>query len=193
LDQRHALEILCKNVFDSRAFQFSPEFVNKLAPSRWEHWGSNPAVLRLDYPIYENILFLQTLILYELLDYDRLARLRDGELKAPDQTLTIPELLHTLQTTIWMEVLHPQEHLSLSSLRRGLQREYMNTLIDLVLRRQQAPEDARTVARYQLKQLGEAIGRAMRKVDEQDVYTLAHLEEARDRIAKAISAPLQGQ
>jgi hypothetical protein len=69
----------------------------------------------------------------------------------------------------------------------------MNTLIDLVLRREQAPEDARTVARYQLKQLGEAIDRALRRVDEQDVYTLAHLEEARDRIAKAITAPLQSQ
>jgi hypothetical protein len=192
-DQRRALEILTENVFDSRAFQFPPEFLNKLAPSRWEHWGSDPAVLRLDYPIYENILFLQALVLYELLDYDRLARLRDGELKAPEQTLTIPELLNTLQSAIWTEVLHPEKNLSVSSLRRGLQREYMNTLIDLVLRREQAPEDARTVARYQLKQLGEAIDRALRRVDEQDVYTLAHLEEARDRIAKAITAPLQSQ
>jgi Met-zincin/Domain of unknown function (DUF5117) len=197
-DQRQALKILQKTVFDEKNFQFSADFINKLAPSRWEHWGTNPARLRLDYPISEKVLFLQQATLYDLMSYRRLARLRDGEAKnAPDQTLTIPELFDTLQTTIWGEVLNPglnpSGEVRLSSLRRALQREHMNLLTAMVLRKTNAPEDARTVARYELKQLRQGIDGAIRKVNKKDIYTLAHLEESRDRLSKAIDAPLQSQ
>jgi hypothetical protein len=191
-DQRLALDVIQKNVFDPQAFQFEPSLLNKLAPSRWEHWGANPAVFRLDYPIFESVLTLQSATLYDLLSYSRLARLRDGELKNPEQTLPIPELFDRLQSGIWSEVLNPGDKVQLSGLRRALQREHMGILIAMVLRQENAPEDARTVARYELRQLREAIGKAVKKVDRKDIYTLAHLEEAQDRIAKAIEAPLQG-
>jgi hypothetical protein len=191
-DQRLALDVIEKNVFDEKAFQFEPSLLNKLAPSRWDHWGANPAVFRLDYPIFESVLTLQSITLYDLLSYGRLSRLRDGELKNPAQTLPIPELFDRLQTGIWGEVLNPGEKVQLSGLRRALQREYMGILIGMVLRQENAPEDARTVARYELRQLRDAIGKAVRKVDRKDIYTLAHLEEAQDRIAKAIEAPLRG-
>jgi hypothetical protein len=193
-DQRQALQILQKTVFDEKNFQFSADFLNKLAPSRWEHWGTNPARSRLDYPILESVLFLQQATLYDLMSYRRLARLRDGEVKnAPDQVLTIPELFDTLQTTIWGDVLNPSGDVRLSSLRRALQREHMNLLTAMVLRKANVPEDARTVARYELKQLRQGINGAIRKVNKKDVYTLAHLEESRDRLSKAIDAPLQSE
>jgi hypothetical protein len=192
-EQRRALEVIRKNIFDEAPFKFSPELLNKLAPSRWSHWGTRTPVARLDYPIFENILTLQAITMYDLFSYDRLARLRDGELKAPNQTLTIPELFDSVQQGIWGEVLAPADGLKLSSLRRALQREHMDTLIAMVLRRENVPEDARTVARYELKQLRDGIGRSMRKVNEKDIYTMAHLEEARDRIVKAIDAPLQSR
>ncbi len=189
--QRQALLSLRKNVFSEENFQFSPEFLNKLAPSRWSHWGTEPSA-NLDYPIHDNILFLQTNVLYDLLGYQRLARLRDGELKtAPGQSLTIPELFDSLQTSIWGEVMKPEGTVKLSGLRRAIQREHMNVLIALILRKANAPEDARTVARYELKQLQGSIGHALRKVNDQDIYTKAHLEEARDRISKALDAQLQ--
>jgi hypothetical protein len=191
--QRRALDVIRKNIFDENAFKFSPELLNKLAPSRWSHWGTRTPVSRLDYPIFENILSLQAMTMYDLFSYDRLSRLRDGELKAPSQTLTIPELFDSVQQGIWGEVLAPNDGLKLSSLRRALQREHMDTLIAMVLRREDVPEDARTVARYELKQLRDGINRSMRKVNEKDIYTLAHLEEARDRIVKAIDAPLQSR
>jgi Met-zincin/Domain of unknown function (DUF5117) len=193
-DQRHALQILQKTVFDEKVFQFSADFLNKLAPSRWEHWGTNPARSRLDYPILESVLFLQQATLYDLMSYRRLARLRDGEVKnAPDQVLTIPELFDTLQTTIWGDVLNPGAEVRLSSLRRALQREHMNLLTAMVLRKANVPEDARTVARYELKQLRQGIAGAIRRVNKKDIYTLAHLEESRDRLSKAIDAPLQSE
>lgn len=192
VDQRLALDVIAKNVFDEKAFQFEPSLLNKLAPSRWEHWGANPAVFRLDYPIFESILTLQSSTLYDLLSYSRLSRLRDGELKDPAQTLPIPELFDRIQSSIWGDVLNPGDRVQLSGLRRALQREYMGILIGMVLRQDNAPEDARTVARYELRQLRDAISKAVRKVDRKDIYTLAHLEEAQDRIAKAIEAPLRG-
>ncbi len=192
--QRRALAMLQKNVFSEETFQFSPEFLNKLAPSRWSHWGTEPSS-NLDYPIHDNILFLQSMALFDLLSYDRLARLRDAELKTePGQALTMPELFDTLQTSIWGDVTQPVgDRIKLSSLRRALQREYMNALISMVLRQVDAPEDARTIARYELKQLHGKLAQAMRKVDDKDLYTKAHLEEAHDRIGKALEARLQSQ
>jgi hypothetical protein len=193
--QRKALAILQKDVFNESAFQFSPTLLNKLAPSRWLHWGSYPKVANLEYPIHDLILGLQSIILYDLLDYDRLSRLRDAELHTPaDQVLSIPELFDTLQTSIWGEVMQPAASpLKLSGLRRGLQRQHINILIAMLLRQVQTPEDARTVARYKLKQMQAAIGPALRKVNNQDIYTKAHLEEARDRITKALEAQLQSR
>jgi predicted Zn-dependent protease len=191
--QRQALALLQKNVFSEEPFQFEPDFLNKLAPSRWYHWGASPTT-NLEYPIHDTILFLQSVVLYDLLSSERLARLRDSEMRTrPGQAMTIPELMDDLQTGIWSEVFKPTDQFKLSGLRRALQRQYMNALVDIVLRRTDAPEDAITVARYELKQLNRAIDKSMGKADEKDVYTQAHLEEARDRITKALDAQLQAQ
>jgi hypothetical protein len=191
--QRQALALLQKYVFDESQFHFSPEFLNKLAPSRWSHWGETPEFQPLDYPIYDRILLLQSAILNELLGKDHLARLRDAELKtAAGKAFTLPELFDTLQTSIWREVLQPTDNLHLSSLRRGLQREQMNTLIRMVLRSVDVPEDARTLAWYNLKQLRLALDKTLRK-DNIDALTRAHLEESSDRITKALNAQLQTQ
>ncbi|MBD1846180.1 zinc-dependent metalloprotease [Cyanobacteria bacterium FACHB-63] len=191
--QRQALALIEKYVFSEDPFRFSPDFLNKLAPSRWAHWGADPTP-NLDYPIHDNILFLQSVTLYSLLDYDRLARLRDSELKTQaGQGLTIPDLFDSLQSSIWGDVIKPQDNLKLSGLRRALQRQHMEAMISMLLRQAQVPEDARTVARYELKQLQRSIDRAVGRVNEKEVYTKAHLEEARDRIAKALDAQLQSQ
>jgi hypothetical protein len=191
-DQRKALDLIRRNVFDEKAFQFSPELLNKLAPSRWNHWGTMPAMSKLDYPVLDRLLFLQTITMVQLTDFDRLSRLREGELKNPTQTLTIPELMDTMQSSIWSEVLNPQDSFKLSAPRRGLQRQHMNLLVAIALRQYEVPDDAQTVVRYEMRQLKEALTRALKKADAKDLYTLAHLEETRDRLVKAIDAPLVG-
>lgn len=192
--QQQALSLLQQYVLSDRAFQFSPDLVNKLAPSRWNHWGEMPEMQQLDYPIYDRILLLQSVILRELLGNDRLARLRDGELRSANQTLKIPDLFNFLQTSIWGEVIQPTEPLRLSSLRRGLQREYLNQLVRMVLRKSRVPEDARSMAWYELKQLRGALDTTLKRhAKDLDVATRAHLEESSDRIAKALAAELQSQ
>ncbi|MGJ5673217.1 MAG: zinc-dependent metalloprotease [Nostochopsis sp.] len=188
--QRQALALLQKYVFAENAFNFSPNLLNKLAPSRWRHWGSSPRIGRLDYPIHEWVLFMQSLVLWDLLSGDRLSRLKDMEYKnQAENSLTLPELFDTLQNGIWTEVLEPQgKTIKISSLRRGIQRRYVETLYEMVLRKQEVPEDARTLAWYKLKQLSEKLD----NVRGGDEYTKAHLLETSDRIKKVLDAPLQG-
>ncbi|MBC1275936.1 zinc-dependent metalloprotease, partial [Nostoc sp. UCD121] len=158
LKQRQVLTKLQEYVFSDNAFSFSPQLLNKLAPSRWEHWGSLVPNNRLDYPIRENILKFQSTVLRSLLGSDRLNRLQDIELKTlPGEALSIPELFDTLQTGIWAEVLTPGEPKPISSIRRSLQREYLNILLEMMLGTTDTPEDGRTLAWYELRQLQKAI------------------------------------
>ena len=187
--QRQALMTMQKYVFAEDALKFPPELLNKLVPSRWLHWGTNIQVGRLDYPIHDLVLLVQTAVLRDLLASDRLTRIKDLELKSETgKSLTLPELFDTLQTGIWSEVLQPKGKLKISSLRRGLQREYLNVLMGMVLRKDSVPEDARTLAWYKLKQLNNQL----KRVNSEDEYTQAFLLETRDRIEKTLNAPLVG-
>ncbi|MEH1811199.1 MAG: zinc-dependent metalloprotease [Nostoc sp.] len=210
LKQRQALTKLQEYVFADNAFSFSPQLLNQLAPSRWEHWGNSAPNNRLDYPIHDRILSFQSTILRSLLDSDRLNRLQDIELKTlPGEALSIPELFDTLQTGIWTEVFAPGEPKPISSIRRSLQREHLNILLQMMLGTTNTPEDGRTLAWYELRQLQKAINARLKQLGEQGIsevtslestakpngeslglYTLAHLEASGDRITKALNAQL---
>ncbi len=192
--QRQALEILDKYVFSEDTFQFSPDLLNKLTPSRWLHWGSPVVVFPLDYPIQDRILLLQRIVLRSLLSNTRLTRLRDLELKTtPDNVLKLPELFDTLQNSIWREVLQPTGgEIEISGMRRSLQREHLKLLISIVLRNRTVPEDARSLAWYELRQLDKDLEKVIKKRGKKmDDYTRAHLEETRDRILKTLNAQLE--
>ena len=213
--QQEALKILDDYVFSSDAFNFPPNLISQLAPSRWWHWGTTPAIVRLDYPVYDNILWMQSLTLSSLLSAERLNRIRDAEIVYPTgETLSMPELFDTLHQMIWAEVIDPDnDDASIASIRRGLQRQHLQMLgnmslrdpaaireatnfLDFIvaIRMLDAPEDARTLARYQLRQLHEEINRALRRHDDDmDTLTIAHLEDAQDRITKIIDAPLRSR
>lgn len=192
--QREALATLDKYVFAPDAFSFSPELLNKLAPSRWDHWGNPALVFPLDYPIGDRITFMQRFVLRVLLSPMRLARLRDAELKsAPETALKLPEVLDTVQKNVWQEVLQPtNKKMEISTFRRSLQREHLAILVGMVLRKTNVPEDARSLAWYELRQLREGLSKSIRNLDRSaDAYTRAHLEETRDRISKVLNAQIE--
>ncbi len=191
--QREALALLQKYVFSEEAFQFSPNLLNQLAPSRWQDWGNPDVNSTLEYRISDRILRLQKSILEEVLASTRLIRLRDLELKAaPQNSLTMPELFEMLQNGIWTEVLQTKPGIEISGLRRALQREHLNILTRMVLRQVNVPEDAVTLAWFQLRQLKDVLNQTLdQRNARMDAYTLAHLEMTRDRIIKALDAQLQ--
>ncbi|WP_242029098.1 zinc-dependent metalloprotease [Coleofasciculus sp. FACHB-712] len=192
--QRDALTKIGKYVFAADAFDFPPELLNQLAPSRWRHWGNPIPIFRLDYPIHENLLLQQRRVLRSLLSEDRLNRLRDIELKTkPGEALTLPELFDTLQNSIWTEVQQSdRKPANISSLRRSLQREHLEIMLGMVLRTESVPEDARTLAWYELQQLRKSLDSASKQKN-LDTYTKAHLLETRDRINKALNAQLESK
>ncbi|MDB9313113.1 zinc-dependent metalloprotease [Spirulina sp. CS-785/01] len=188
--QRKALTILAKYVFSDEYLVFPPQLLNQLAPSRWNHWEDDRPRGSLDYPIHEIIVVRQFRILRSLLSGDRLSLLRNNELKTddPKSILTMPELYETLKQNIWSEVVQEGGQ-NISTLRRSLQRIYVKMLVAMVLDDYTVPEDAQTLAWYQLRELKDAIGGVLRHHGRGlDIYTKAHLEETRDRITKTLDA-----
>jgi hypothetical protein len=192
--QREALEFLKQRAFSDKSFGFSAELLNSLAPDRWLHWGiKEPA--RLDYPIHERVLRIQTLTLGRLYGPLTLARVLDNEKKCKpgEPCLTLPDLFKETTTAIWSEIDPKAGEVKISSFRRGLQREHLKTLIGIALRPlSNTPEDARTLAWATLRRLDRQIDESLKKHDAKlDDYTRAHLEESQVRIKKAIDAAFQ--
>ena len=102
-------------------------------------------------------------------------------------------MLDTVQKDIWKEVLQPtNKKMQISTFRRSLQREHLAILIGMVLRKTNVPEDARSLAWYELRQLREGLSKSIRNLDRNaDAYTRAHLEETRDRISKVLNSQIQ--
>jgi hypothetical protein len=198
--QREALSFLTEAAFSESAYRFRPELLSKLGPDRWRHWGSNPAAGgRIDFPVHNWAMVQQSSLLGQLLDPVVLSRIRDAELRTREgeSTLTIPELFATLTRAIWAEAGYGSASKvgtphNTTSVRRDLQRLYLNSLIGMVVSPMpETPEDARTLARATLADLGSELDRAMvRRGAELDSYTRAHLVDSRERISQALNAQM---
>jgi Met-zincin len=196
--QRRALAFLAEAGFGEQAYRFRPELLSHLGPNRWRHWGSMPGTDgRIDFPLHDWAMAQQGALLGQLLDPVVLSRIRDAELRATDNhpTVTIPELFATLTAAIWAEVGYPGGDgkpgtaRNITSVRRDLQRLYLNNLVRMIVNPlPETPEDARTLARATLVDLGAQLDRVRRF--ELDTYTRAHLADSRERIAQALNAQI---
>lgn len=192
--QREALAFITRAGLGEDVYRFSPSLLNKLAPPRWFHWGANPFDgNRIDFPLHDWALALQGTLVDLLIDPGVLARLRDAELRAEarDQVVTIPDVFGTLTTAIWSEGGYggAGRARNVSSIRRDLQREYLGRLVRMVVSPLPGtPEDARTVARATLAELGSRLDQALAGGNQLDVYTRAHLADSRQRIQQALNA-----
>jgi hypothetical protein len=196
--QRQALAFIADAGFGERAYRFSPELLSHLGPDRWRHWGSTPgADGRIDFPLHDWATAQQGALLGQLLDPVVLSRMRDAELRATESqpTVTIPDLFTTLTGAIWSELGYPSADgrpgvtRNITSVRRDLQRMYLNSLIRMVVNPlPDTPEDARTLARMTLADLATQLDRARRM--ELDTYTRAHLIDSRERITQALNAQM---
>lgn len=209
--QREAMELLEKQVFSDKPFQFPPDLYNHLAATRWDHWGVD-VPLRTDYPAHEVILMWQENVLDQLLSPFTLQRLHDSELKVPDDkdAFTTAELISRLTKAIFSEVdtLQGGEYTNrkpaVSSLRRNLQREYLSRLSKLAMGESKlfvlgghrglddisAPSDCETVAYAELKSLQDRMNKLLASNVKLDDYTKAHFTESAARIGKVLDAKL---
>jgi hypothetical protein len=198
--QRAALAFLAEAGFGERAYRFRPALLSRLAADRWLHWGASPGSDgRPDFPLHDWAMSQEGSLLGQLLDPAVLARIRDAELRAEpgEATVGLPELFASLTAAIWSEAGagargRPVRPRNVSSVRRDLQRLYLNALIQTAVSPLPGtPEDARALARVTLEGLGDDLDRALAiPRPDLDAYTRAHLTDTRDRIARALDAQM---
>jgi hypothetical protein len=190
--QRQAFELIKTHALAADSFKFPPRLLNKLASERLGTFeGSLFSGGRMDYPIHQQVLSLQRALLARYFNPTLLARLVDSEVKYenPKEALTIADLYAGLQEAIWSELKAGGE---INSFRRALQREHLRMLANLVLRPNAAtPEDAATMARYNLTQIRAQIQQGLARPAATNLATRAHLQESLARIDEALKAQQQ--
>jgi hypothetical protein len=192
-EQRRALGLIERYLFDTSGFQFPPTLLNKLARDVNWHWGVDVGQVingSTEYPLREQVLGAQRAVLGRLLHPVLLSRLANNEMRvaSPAEALTMPELLGRLSRSIWTEVKGSGPQAPISAMRRSLQREHLNQMIGLMLQPAPGtPEDARTLAWSELAALKARLIAAS-KVPSTDTYTRAHLSESTARVTRALDA-----
>jgi hypothetical protein len=195
--QRRALKFLVENAFRDDAFGLTRELLSKASVEKWyDEGGMRTLSQDQAWPIHDRILGLQSSALTMAMNPTTLQRVYDSEyfIEPGADALTLAELLDTVTGEIFSELANLKggtaRNPSISSLRRNLQRETLNRLIDLSL-----PDAGYGAAYKPISNLVVAKLRDLKSRIDQgvgnsglDPYTRAHLGEASIRIGKALDA-----
>ncbi len=196
--QDEAMKLLEKEAFGPEAYQFPTKLYNYLGHERWSHWGTE-ILPRIDYPIHQVMASWQNRVFDQLLSSTTLSRLVDSEMKVPadKEVFTAAELLQRLTAAVFIELnslnqgKFTNRKPAIGSLRRSMQRRYLERLANMAMGNTRAPEDCQSMAYVELKSLQERIKKVLDGKAELDPYTRAHLHETSDRIGKVLDARLQ--
>ncbi len=199
--QRDALKYVIDTTFNDEAYGLSPKLLERMSVDKWldgdGHFGMSAEAT---WPIHDRILGIQSSALTLLMNPTTLRRVYDNELRLPaeTETLTLPELLDTLTTAVWTELTLPcpdarnDRKPMISSLRRNLQREHLQRLLDLVLEESSdtaAHKPIGNLARMQLRAIKSRIEASLATcANKMDAYSAAHLIESQERVARALEA-----
>ena len=193
--QKEAVEFIIDMALKPGAFHVEEELLNKMTPNRYSDWSvtsrySGP----IDFPIHEQVNFMQRYVVDMLLDNGRTARMINNEVRMPNNqdAFTVADLMNMLSAEIFAEI---KAGKNVDSYRRNLQRSYITRLIAIMLNERPrpnispAPEDARSLARYHLTKVSEQMEKALED-SSVDTVTMAHLMESHARIDQAMDAEL---
>ena len=183
-DQRRAIEFLDQYILSDNLFNFSPELLNKLAPTRLDDFeGTLWYMQQLDYPIHKTIKNLQTSTLNRVFSPDLISRVHDNERKFnPNQEIfTLFELFEKMNTIVWKELNLNQ---NINSFRRELQSHYLN-LMHSIYTNKNLPIDAQNLALKSIKQIYSIINQQNYK-NIYNNYTISHLENMEHKIEQIL-------
>jgi hypothetical protein len=193
--QRKCLDFIMKNAFFDKAFGLTPEILQRLTVEKWWDEGMN-VMAESTFPVHDRILSMQASVLTMLMNPTTLRRVLDNEQLVPadKDALVMPELMDKLQGEVWTELdAKPEGEVTarkprISSLRRNLQREHLERLIDLMLSDSSsaAMKPITALAAMQLKEIKRKIDSALEARTGLDAYSTAHLSAAQARIQKAL-------
>ncbi len=200
--QRQALRFMIEHAFDDDDYGLTPELLAKMGIEKWLDDGGFMRLLDGDaYPVHQNISAIQSMALTLLMDPYRLEQVYDNEFRTPadEDALTLPEVIYTVADAVWAELdAAPSGKTTnrkpyISNLRRDLQREHLNRLVDLATpgtASGAAANQVTNLAVFKLRALKLRLddvltGQAANKLDD---YSLAHLTEAQALIGRALEA-----
>jgi hypothetical protein len=199
--QRQALDFVIQHAFYDEAFGLSPELLKYLTIDKWWDDGGMSGIFEDPaWPVHDRIMGLQASALTMLLNPTTLQRVFDNELRIPtgEDALTLAEMMDTITGAVWSELDDmPRAKASarepaISSLRRNLQHEHMERLLDLAFPGagyNAAYKPIADLSAMHLADLHEKIGTVLKNGSSRlDPYTLAHLNDAHNRIGKALDA-----
>ena len=208
--QRVALDFVIENCFRDESYGLSPELLTRMTVDKWaDEGGRRDYMSDPTWPIHDRIAGMQVTTLTMLMNPTTLRRVYDNEffVAADEDALTLPELMQKVTASVWTEIGYPMDEVAstnasataqpasysarqpmISSLRRNLQREHLERLIDLCLSKVDSASEKQVslLARTTLQDLGKAVEEAVASAS--DPYTRAHLADTQLRIAKAMDA-----
>jgi len=189
--QRAAVALITESMLSEQAIRYEPELLNRLAPNRLSHWGTGYGATPVEFPANEMVGSLQELLLTDLLEPIRVARMINNESRvAAGQAYTAAEMFRTLTDAIWSELDTPARPRAVHAVRRNLQRNHIGALGRMLLPGPVGPvlsEDARSLARLELEQVAARIRRADQGAVP-DAMTRAHLAENLAQITRLLEA-----
>ena len=188
-EQRRALYFLIDNILDSDAFNFSPSFLNKLAPERYDDFkGRLWRMSRLDFPIHNIVRNLQRSTLIRIHDPRIIHRVHDNVLKVQkrDDKFTIIELFNTVSDELWSELNGIEE---INSFRRETQSFYIDLLTIIYFDKNSLfPRDTKSISYSTLRKIRINISEALPYYVFEDETTSAHLRSMINKIDSILDA-----
>jgi hypothetical protein len=198
--QREALDFVIENTFRDEAFGLNQDLLRRMTVDKW--WDDMLSVLSdSTWPIHDRIMGIQSSMLAMMMYPTTLRRIYDNEflVSADEDVLTLPELLDKISNEVWSELQQkPEKKFTarepmVSSLRRNLQREHLELLIDLSRSDYMGTAAYKPIANLVVEKLhrikDDNIDPVLETSDDNlDPYTRAHLKDASMQIKKALEA-----
>ena len=200
--QRAAMKYVIDTAFKDEAFGLTPEILKYMTVDKWWDGGGMRDIFEDSaFPIHDRIMGIQASALTMLMNPTTLKRVYDNELRVPkDQDMiTLPEVMNTVSSEIFKEIDQaPGSGFSarnpmISSLKRNLQRELLERLIDLTTPGEIAGAASKPISNLSLAKLRDIRSKIKNVIEGSgkgnvDDYSMAHLSEAALRIDKVLDA-----
>lgn len=198
VQQREALKFMLETTFRDEAYGLTPELLRRMTVDKWLD-DFRMSFEDSTWAVHDRIMGIQSSVLTRIMNPGTLGRAYDNEFLTPakEDMVTLPEILRTVEAEVWSELdkgegKFTEREPMISSLRRNLQREYVDRLIDLSMANaggQAADRPIATLALLHLRELGTRLKSVLTaRLNILDSYSRAHLGEASLRIEKAIDA-----
>ncbi|HYM00071.1 MAG TPA: zinc-dependent metalloprotease, partial [Blastocatellia bacterium] len=147
-------------------------------------WALKPEILERIQPTgaLERVRIAQQRVLANLLSEPRLERLIEQEAMGGHDVYTPSVFLGDVRKGVWSELASLKVHIE--PFRADVQYSYLDLLAQKIDGRQPVPDIQRSLIRSELRTLSQDIVRALPRATDRE--TRAHLEDARDEIARAL-------